>query len=208
MVQNSQPKRRGRPRAYDSESALSRARDTFWERGYAATSLDDLSGATAMNRPSLYAAFGDKRALYLKTLEAYRCASRAQLQEALSGARPLEEEMRDVFALALTSYLATETKPRGCFLIGTAVTEATGDPDVRATLAAALGEIDEAFAARLRLARQRGELARDADPAALARLASAALYSLAIHARAGVPRAALDQIVEAAIAGTCCRRTG
>jgi len=75
MVQKKEtdaPKRRGRPRAYDPETALARAAATFWKAGYAGTSLDDLAAATGMNRPSLYAAFGDKRELYLKTLEHYR----------------------------------------------------------------------------------------------------------------------------------------
>jgi AcrR family transcriptional regulator len=66
MVQKQPPLRpRGRPRAYDPDVALAQAMDTFWHAGYAGTSLDDLSAATGMNRPSLYAAFGDKRALYL-----------------------------------------------------------------------------------------------------------------------------------------------
>ena len=64
------PKKRGRPRSYDPETALARAAAVFWKAGYAGTSLDDLSQATGMNRPSLYAAFGDKRDLYLKTLDA------------------------------------------------------------------------------------------------------------------------------------------
>src|SRR5882724_10797919 len=66
-----EPKRRGRPRAYDPATAIARAAETFWKAGYAGTSLDDLSAATGMNRPSLYAAFGDKRDLYLKALEIY-----------------------------------------------------------------------------------------------------------------------------------------
>ena len=202
MVQKSEPKRRGRPRAYDPAKALTRARDTFWTRGYAATSLDELGAATEMNRPSLYAAFGDKRALYLKTLDAYRTATRGQLADALSGARPLATELRGVYALALASYLADENAPRGCFLVGTAVTEATSDVEVRAMLAAALAEIDAAFAARFRLARQRGEIRGD-DPDTLARLASATLYSLAIHARAGVPRRDLEANVDAAVALIC-----
>src|SRR3954466_14833928 len=65
------PKRRGRPRAYEPDVALARALDVFWKDGFAATSLDDLSAATGMNRPSLYGAFGDKRELYKKSYESY-----------------------------------------------------------------------------------------------------------------------------------------
>src|SRR3569623_2416088 len=72
MVQNSSEKPRGRPRAYDRAAALKAMRHLFWEKGYAATSLDDLSAATGMNRPSLYGAVGDKRALFMKALMSYR----------------------------------------------------------------------------------------------------------------------------------------
>src|SRR5262245_55977315 len=91
MVQKSAPadarptrKRRGRPRAYDPETALQNAIDVFWQTGYSGTSLDDLSAATGMNRPSLYAAFGDKRALYLKALDHYWTLGHEAMREALS----------------------------------------------------------------------------------------------------------------------------
>src|SRR5271154_7290423 len=79
MVQKSAPatrspstRRRGRPRAFEPETALTQALDVFWQDGFAATSLDDLSAATGLNRPSLYGAFGDKRALYLQAYRQYR----------------------------------------------------------------------------------------------------------------------------------------
>src|SRR6185503_5597935 len=80
-----EPKRpRGRPRAYDADEALRQARNTFWKKGYSATTLDDLSEATGMNRPSLYGAFGDKRALYLATLERYVVANREAMDRELA----------------------------------------------------------------------------------------------------------------------------
>src|SRR5437879_8967007 len=72
-------KRRGRPRAYQPEEALGRALDLFRKGGFAATSLDDLSAATGMNRPSLYGAFGDKRELYIKSCARYRSDARAAM---------------------------------------------------------------------------------------------------------------------------------
>src|SRR3954451_6934537 len=70
------PRKRGRPRTYDPDLALSRAMDVFWKDGFAGTSLDELSAATGMNRPSLYGAFGDKRDLYIKAYQHYRERSR------------------------------------------------------------------------------------------------------------------------------------
>src|SRR5262250_1154254 len=84
-----EPKRRGRPRAYQPEVALARALDVFWKEGFAGTSLDDLSTATGMNRPSLYGAFGDKRELYIKSYEAYREEGRARMVEIFRAEIPL-----------------------------------------------------------------------------------------------------------------------
>ena len=74
-----------------------RARDTFWRGGYAATSLDDLSAAMGMNRPSIYAAFGDKRALYLRAATEYADVSRAWLATALARPRSLPDGLRAVY---------------------------------------------------------------------------------------------------------------
>ena len=79
------PKRRGRPRAYQPDVALGKALDLFRKDGFAATSLDDLSAATGMNRPSLYGAFGDKRELYIKSYQRYRDDARAAMLEIFRG---------------------------------------------------------------------------------------------------------------------------
>src|ERR1700722_12947144 len=123
MIQKVERKR-GRPPAYDRDIALTRALDLFWERGYAATSLDDLSRAMDMNRPSIYAAFGDKQSLYRQALDRYRTGVRAATREALADEQPLREALRDFYERAIEMYLSGETSGRGCFMIGTALTEA------------------------------------------------------------------------------------
>src|SRR5438552_4244151 len=191
MVQNSKL-RRGRPPAYDADAAMAGVMDVFWRAGYAATSLDDISAATGMNRPSLYGAFGDKRALYRAALDRYRAAARVGMKEALAPGRPLRDAIGAVYKKALSLYFSGESAPRGCFMIGTALTEAVGDADLRKALGDGLRDIEAAFASRIRLARDEGELPPDADPAALAKLAAAVLYSLAVQSRAGVARTALE----------------
>src|SRR5918993_4135780 len=79
--QPSAPRKRGRPRAYEPDVALTRAMEVFWRDGFAATSLDTISAATGMNRPSLYAAFGDKRDIYVKAYERYRERARMRMAE-------------------------------------------------------------------------------------------------------------------------------
>jgi AcrR family transcriptional regulator len=188
MVQKEEaaPKRpRGRPRQYDPDTALDRARNAFWDTGYAATSLDDLSAATGLNRPSLYGAFGDKQALYLASLRRSRAELTAGLTAALAPQEPLRQALARVFDSASAIYVRGETAQRGCFLIGTAVTESVADPEIRQELAGALAEIDAVFAARLRRAQAAGELSPDADPAALAQIATSTLNGMAVRARAG-----------------------
>jgi TetR/AcrR family transcriptional regulator, copper-responsive repressor len=193
------PKRRGRPRAYQPEIALGKALDLFRKDGFAAKSLDDLSAATGMNRPSLYAAFGDKRELYIKSYARYRADARAAMIGIFREELPIRERLARIFAVALDIYLSGEAGPRGCFTVMTAASEAVADSDIRAMVLEGFSELDKAFAACFRLAREKRELPETADPAVLAQLASATIHTIAIRARARVPRKELEAIVKGAI---------
>src|SRR5436305_11688626 len=97
-------RRRGRPRAYDREAALGAIRDVFWYRGFSASSLDDLAAAAGMSRPSLYGAFGDKREMYLATLQMFAIESGRELQKALE--KPTLREALDAFYMwAIRDYM-------------------------------------------------------------------------------------------------------
>jgi AcrR family transcriptional regulator len=193
------PKRRGRPRGYEPEVALARALDVFWKDGFAATSLDDLSAATGMNRPSLYGAFGDKRELYIKTYQSYRDRARLRMGEVFSADLPLRPLLQRVYGIALDMYLSGEDGPRGCFTVMTATSEAVFDPDIRGLVLSGLSEMDRFFARLFKAAQARGELPTSADPVVLAQLASATIHTIAIRARAQVPRKELEAIVKGAI---------
>jgi AcrR family transcriptional regulator len=193
------PKRRGRPRAYQPDVALGKALRLFRKEGFAATSLDDLSAATGMNRPSLYGAFGDKRELYIKSYQRYRDDARATMTAIFSGDLPIRKRLERIYAAALDIYLPDESGPLGCFTIMTAASEAVADPDIRTMVLQGLAEGDKAFGAAFRRAKDKGELPEDADPAVLGQLASATLHTIAIRARARVPRKELEAIVEGAI---------
>jgi AcrR family transcriptional regulator len=192
------PKRRGRPRAYEPSVALGKALDLFRTQGFAATSLDDLSEATGMNRPSLYGAFGDKRELYIKSYQRYREEARAAMVDIFREEMPLRQRLERIFASALNIYLSGEA-PRGCFTMVTAASEAVGDPEIRAMVLDGLTELDKAFANCFRRAREKGELPESADPATLAQIASATVHTIAIRSRARVPRKELEAIVKGAI---------
>jgi TetR/AcrR family transcriptional regulator, copper-responsive repressor len=197
------PRRRGRPRAYEPDVALAKALDLFRKDGFAATSLDDLSAATGMNRPSLYGAFGDKRELYIKSYQRYRDDARAAMIAVFRSEEPIRERLKRIYAIALDIYLSGEAGPRGCFTVMTAASEAVSDPDIRAMVLEGFVELDKAFITCFRRAKEKDELLESADPLVLGHLASATIHTIAIRARARVPRKELEAIVDGAIDVMC-----
>ena len=203
MVQNKKIERRGRPRAYDPQEALLRATDAFWKNGYAGTSLDEITAATGMNRPSLYAAFGDKQSLYHKALAHYWQLRFAEIREALAGDLALDEALMSVYEAALALYFSGYDRPRGCFVIGTAVTEAVDNSEIRNSIATGIRAFDADFEARFQRGKNKGELKSDADPTVLAVIATATMHTIAIRARAGIPRSELRELARKAVRVIC-----
>jgi len=190
---------RGRPRAYDPELALRQALEAFWTHGYSGTSLDDLSAAMGMNRPSLYAAFGDKQALYLKALESYWDEALAAMRALLARDEPLAPALMRIYDAALSLYFPPRGAPRGCFGISTAAVESQTEPRIRAAFEHGLRRIDKEFERRIARAIEVGELPATANPRTLAEIASALLHTLAIRSRYGAARKELRRLAEAAV---------
>lgn len=206
MAQNkpTEGKGRGRPRAYDPQTALQQALGVFWSTGYAGASLDSIATAAGMNRPSLYAAFGDKHALYIKALEQYWEVAAAAMHAALTDTElTLRQALQQFYEGQLSIYFSGDGQPRGCFAIGTATTEAVEDAEIREVLSDRLSRLDADLESRLRQAIEQGELPESADPAALAVLASSLLHSISIRARAGKSRAELTLLAGNAISVLC-----
>lgn len=166
---------------------LKAAGERFRSQGFAATSLDDLVDATGLARPSLYAAFGDKRALYLAAIT--RLTARVSAAFDRLGAlglapAPLVERL---LIGAIDGYLTGEQAPAGCLVISTATSEAAADAPVRAALSAFLAMEDDRIEALL-------AAAGSANAAAHARIVASVLHSLSIRARAGDSREALERL--------------
>lgn len=191
---------RGRPRQYDPDRALAAALGEFRQRGYAATSLDHLSAATGMKRPSLYAAFGNKRDVYLKAVERFRQDRVREQTRLLFDERPLAGCLEAYFDAVLASYAPVGDAPLGCPVICVIAGEAVEEPVLGAELASTLRGMDAMFLKRLETARRSGELAEDTDLKALALLLGGLQQSIALRARAGASRNDLMDFVRAAIA--------
>lgn len=196
-------KRRGRPRAFEPEIALGRALDTFRDSGFAATSLDDLSAAMGINRPSLYGTFGDKRELFLKAYERYRAEAKVLFGAAFDPAFSLRQTLEKLYAIGIDFYTAGENGPRGCLTVMTAASEAMADPEIRQIAQNAIIGTDRNLTRRIEKAIKDGELPPDTDAVTLGHVASATFQTLAIRARAGVSRAELEKLVKGTIDLIC-----
>ncbi len=150
-----------------------------------------------MNRPSLYGAFGDKREMYLTAVRMFAVESGRALQQALE-APTLREALDAFYVRAIEDYVSGKEGPRGCLVICTAVTEATGSPAIRSALAAILTEIDSDVAVRIARAQAEEGCCKGGDAKVLAQVATSVLHSLAVRARAGARRSELVTIAHAA----------
>lgn len=187
-----------RPRTFDEPLVTRQARETFRDRGYAATSVEHLTAATGLSRSSLYGAFGDKHGLFLRSLSQYCDDNAGAIERALAGdasgaRRRIEDHLR--------SMVADPASPgRGC-LLAVATAELAGeDADVVRTATDFYATYERALTACVRDAQAAGEVRADLDPAAAAALLLSVLRGLETLGRAGHPAEALGAAVDAAMA--------
>ena len=141
-------KKIGRPRTFDYDKALKQAMSVFWAKGYDGASLRDLTGAMGITGPSLYAAFGDKRELYLKTIDYYTDADACAPLVAFESEDDIEKAVR-AFLLALThSATSHESGAKGCFLASSVVTTVGQVDGVAERVEAAIEDTEKRLAAR------------------------------------------------------------
>ena len=187
-----------RPRSFDTDEALAAATRVFLARGFDGATLDDLTGAMGINKPSLYAAFGDKEALYARVIEGYAAMAKSSMEAALNAGETLGDAAHQLLLGAIEVYAPANDNHLGCLIATTATTVAGSNPAVRTVLAAFLSDVDRLIRATIKR-RFGGDLA-DGSVALAADVLSAAMYSIAIRARAGASRRQLSAIAERAVA--------
>jgi len=189
---------KGRPRSFDPAQALDRAMRVFWSKGYEGTSLSDLTAAMGINRPSLYAAFGNKESLFRRALQQYGEGSLTLLQPAL--ARPTARAVAETMLHSIVNLLTDPTTPGGCLWVRGALSCGECSDLLQQELAAMRGFMEQQIVARLERAITEGDLPSSADPRALAKYLATVNYGLAIQSSAGATRKELLAIVETALA--------
>lgn len=189
--------RSGRPREFDEAEVLDAAMQLFWERGYERTGIADVVSATGVLRGSLYAAFGDKRGLFLAALDRYRAGWRASLKRLETD--PVVSGLRGMLLQLVTA--SGEAGGRGC-MVGNTIGEAfVGDDMVRAAVRETLDEVAATLAAALRRGQEEGQVSSRRSPEAQAWLVLAVLEGLLLLGRAGRPAQDVTATIEAALDG-------
>jgi len=179
---------------YNESELLDRAVAAFWARGYAATSISDLVEATGVNRGSLYAAYGDKRGLFLSALEHYDRAHRAEfLDEIARTHRPRAAILAAFCAGAAAAQAAGDR--RGCLLVNTALELGPHDGEIERAVRARLEAVERFFRDRLAAARSEGAVPEGLDPAETARALFALFLGLRVITRSCPDPALTDAIM-------------
>ena len=187
----------GRPRSFDIDKALDRALRVFWRRGYEGASLPDLTRAMGINRPSLYAAFGNKQALFRKVLDRYAHGPAGYMREALeepTARRVVEHLLRGVVGL-----LTDPRNPPGCLMVHGALACGNRGATVRRHLASRRRAYEEALRQRFARALADGDLPAGADPAVLAKFIAVVIHGMAVQAASGAGRQDLGRVAETAL---------
>jgi AcrR family transcriptional regulator len=191
------PLHRGRPREFDADHALDRALEVFWRKGYEGASLSELTEAMGINRPSLYAAFGNKEELFRKALDRYAQGPAAYVEDALEEptARAVVERLLREAADAVTD----PHSPHGCLGVQAALTCGDAAQSIKEELCARRAASEAALQRRFERARQEGDLPADASSTDLARYVATVAQGMAVQAAGGATRKQLRKVAEMAL---------
>ncbi len=190
-------KRMGRPRSFDTDKALDRALQVFWRKGYEGASLSDLTKAMGINRPSLYAAFGDKEALFRKALDRYAEGPASYVGEALK--EPTGRAVAERLLRGAADVLTDAHNPRGCLWVQGALACGKGADPVRQELISRRTAGEAALRQRLKRAKSQGDLPPDSNPADLARYIATIIQGMAVQAAGGASRDELQRVIQTAL---------
>jgi len=197
MKQKKTARALGRPRSFETGKALDAAMKVFWCKGYEGASLSNLTKAMGINRPSLYAAFGDKESLFRKVLDRYDSGPAAYVQEALNQltARAAIEKLMEGAADVATA----SSNPRGCLFVQSALACGDKAEGIRNDLILRRDAGEKAVRLRLKRAQAEGDLPRDANTADLARYVVTVIQGIAVQAAGGATRNELRRVIENAL---------
>ncbi|HYG47018.1 MAG TPA: TetR/AcrR family transcriptional regulator [Allosphingosinicella sp.] len=198
MKTDNRPAAKGRPREFCLDGALAAALRIFWSKGYEGASLSDLTQAMGITRPSLYAAFGNKEALFRKALDLYEREKLAYMGEALEA--PTSRAVAERLLRGALEMQTSECEPRGCLRVISSVACGAEAESIRAEVIARRASSQQALLDRFERAKAEGDLPAHVEAAGLADYLGALLQGMAVQAGAGASREQLETLVETSLA--------
>ncbi len=186
-----------RPREFDCQHALDAALRVFWEKGYEGATLDDLTTAMGINRPSLYGAFGNKEQLFSKVLERYATGPAAYFAVALQA--PTARACAEAILRGAAELGTCPQNPGGCLAVHGALATGEDADSIRKTLVEFRAAGECAIRERFERAKAEGELPADANPADLARFIATVVRGMAVQASSGASREELEAVIVLAL---------
>ncbi len=190
-------KRRGRPPAFNYEDALEKAMQTFWTFGYEGTSMAALIEAMDMNKPSIYAAFGNKEALFNLALDKYVSGPSGFVKEAL--AETTSYQVAKTFLTKAVELLTQHKKPRGCMIVQGALSCGPEAEMMQKKLIAYRGNLEESIKKRFDLAKDNRDLPEDTNTSALAKYITTIHQGISVQASSGASKDELIDMIEIAM---------
>jgi AcrR family transcriptional regulator len=188
---------RGRPRNFDMDKAIEQALQIFWLKGYESTSLTDLTTAMGINRPSLYAAFGNKEDLFRQVLDYYQNGPCVYIKAAFS--LPTARKVVEQLMLSYIDLVTNPSDPPGCLIMHGALICGEEAEPIRKELILRRGVLETHLRQNLEQAKANGELPADSEPANLARYFFTVLCGISVLASSGVSREDLQTVVKSAM---------
>jgi AcrR family transcriptional regulator len=192
MKSNQARSQLGRPRAFDADRALDRALAVFWRNGYEGASLPALTKAMGINRPSLYAAFGNKEALFRKAVDRYERGAAGYAYKALK--KPTAREVVEALLEGVVALLTKPQNPGGCLMVQGALACGENAKSVRQEMASRRAAGVAAIRRRFQRAIDEGDLPASADASVLARFVATITHGLAVQAASGASRKELLRV--------------
>jgi AcrR family transcriptional regulator len=190
-------KLRGRPRVFDMDEALDKALEIFWKRGYEGASIAELTEALGINKPSLYAAFGNKEELFNKTLSRYVAGPVVFIQEAIN--QPSAYEVAQSFLTKAVEFFTDTKHPKGCLIVQAALSVSADSLLVQDLLTKYRYSYEQQLAKRFEKAKEEGDLPTDANAEALAKFLSTLHQGMSVQVTSGASKEELMQVVEFAL---------
>lgn len=207
MKSRSTSSTRGRPRAFNADAALDCATGVFWRQGYEGTSLRDLTQAMGINRPSLYAAFGNKESLFRKALDRYIERFNCRIQNAME-APTARESVERLLRFAAEGAAPKPNTPKGCLLIGGALACSESADSIRRELVSRRHGLEDAIRQRLEKGICDGDVSSEMDVAALAKFYATVMHGMAVQTASDATLEELQSVVDAALRAWPAKRRG